>query len=194
MLLCGIGGAITSLITAGATKSSPRNVGSGLGVFADNRKRPIHRWYPFVEGYSSELVERALQYDKGRTVTIFDPFGGSGTTALAASLRGHDSFYCEVNPYLAWVANAKINCAREAASDPQLGRLLDLADLVERGRITEARGGNPLITADYKRKYFEPGTARQVVGITEWIGDNLRHLCPTSRSSHAQRASFPSAT
>src|SRR5687767_13169521 len=32
-----------------------------LGVFSDNRMRPVHRWYPFIEGYSAELVTRALR-------------------------------------------------------------------------------------------------------------------------------------
>src|SRR5690625_4675691 len=86
--------------------------GRGLGVFGDNRTRPFHRWYPFVEGYSADLVERALT-EQATPGTVLDPFGGSGTTALAAAMLGRDSVFAEVNPYLAWVADVKINQSRQ---------------------------------------------------------------------------------
>src|SRR4051794_10392886 len=82
-----------------------------LGVFDDNRDRPIHRWYPFVEGYSADLVGLALG-DLPPSGVLLDPFGGSGTTALAASLAGYDCLFCEINPYLAWVAEMKVNQSR----------------------------------------------------------------------------------
>lgn len=44
------------------TKSAAGNmeIFSGLGVFNDNRKLPLHRRYPFVEGLSSHLVASAM--------------------------------------------------------------------------------------------------------------------------------------
>jgi hypothetical protein len=43
---------------------------------------------------------------------VLDPFGGCGTTALAAALRGRDAVFAEVNPYLAWIADVKIPLTR----------------------------------------------------------------------------------
>lgn len=148
----------------------PRQARGGLGVFADNRSRPIHRWYPFIEGYSSELVVRALRASQMVTPSIFDPFGGSGTTALAASLAGLDSFFCEVNPYLAWVADVKVNKAREAAGRPDLSALLTLADRLDHGFLPPAiRSGHPLVEADDSRGFFPIGVARQAASLIEWI-------------------------
>ena len=95
--------------TAGRTTRA--EVGNRLGVFDDNRRLPLHRWYPFVEGFSSELVSRALA--SRRAKAVFDPFGGSGTTALTAALQGIPSSFTEVNPFLAWVADVKVNGVAE---------------------------------------------------------------------------------
>lgn len=84
---------------------------TGLGVFNDNRKLPLHRWYPFVEGFSSHLVSSAIAQNKGGI--IFDPFGGSGTTALTASTSGRESYFTEVNPFMAWVAEVKVNQVKD---------------------------------------------------------------------------------
>ena len=46
------------------------------GTFQKNKNNPIHRWYPFTEGYS-------------------DNFAGSGTTLATASKYGLKSGYCE---------------------------------------------------------------------------------------------------
>jgi DNA modification methylase len=146
-----------------------------LGVFSDNRIRPIHRWYPFVEGYSSELVVRALRLTDWRAPTIFDPFGGSGTTALAAALEGFDSFYCEVNPYLAWVAQVKVNRAREAAGHPNLSALLALSERLERGLgPSRVSPNHPLLQADERRSFFPIGVARDAASLIRWIRENLR--------------------
>ncbi len=97
-------------------KDQPSAVGQievvdGLGVFNPNRKLPLHRWYPFVEGFSADLVQQTLQNEIAGA--IFDPFGGSGTTALTASLNGRTSFFTEVNPFMAWVADVKVNKVKD---------------------------------------------------------------------------------
>src|SRR4051812_43610811 len=129
-----------------------------LGVFRENRLRPIHRWYPFVEGYSAELVRVALKDGRSLADTvIFDPFGGSGTTALEASLLGHSSYYAEVNPYLAWVADVKVNQARVAFDHPLFGRLAELQAMLSQDAPFEADSDHALLHVDEKRKFFPLG-------------------------------------
>ena len=69
--------------------------GVGLGrytgpiTFRSNEQRPIHRWWPYVQGYSAEFVGGVLlrhELPTGRTV--LDPFAGSGTTLVEARRRG----------------------------------------------------------------------------------------------------------
>jgi DNA methylase len=143
-----------------------------LGVFGSNRKRPFHRWYPFVEGYSADLVARALVGGPSKGV-VLDPFGGSGTTALAAAIAGRDSIFVEVNPYMAWVADVKINQARMAAREP--GTETDLRKLADSISKKNFRGmtKHPFLTVNESRKYFSADTAAAVVGTLELIDTAL---------------------
>lgn len=144
---------------------------SGLGVFGDNRSRPFHRWYPFVEGYSAELVERALS-EPAPAGAILDPFGGSGTTALAAATLGRDSIFAEVNPYLAWVADVKINQARALANEGNADELRALA-LELAGTLPPPDNDEALLVADRKRGFFPSGVAEDAVGILGLIDKAL---------------------
>lgn len=140
---------------------SPHRRAPRLGVFDDNRQKPIHRWYPFVEGYSAELVARALD-DLPATGVLLDPFGGSGTTALTAALAGRDSLFCEINPYLAWVADVKVNRSRRAHSTGGDEDLRALAEALATW-CPDAGGPHPLIDADTRRGFFPEGVAETVV-------------------------------
>lgn len=143
----------------------------GLGVFGANKTRPFHRWYPFVEGYSADLVELALK-DESTPGTVLDPFGGSGTTALAAAMLGRDSVFAEVNPYMAWVADVKINQSRRVAADSTSGDLRALATELNTA-LPPADSEHPLLVADRTRGYFPQGVAEQVVAIGELIDGTL---------------------
>ncbi|MYA82163.1 MAG: hypothetical protein F4155_12500 [Acidimicrobiales bacterium] len=137
-----------------------------LGVFDDNRHRPIHRWYSFVEGYSADLVASALSEFPDAQV-ILDPFGGSGTTALAAAEHGHDCFFSEVNPYLAWVADVKINKARAAANSDAVADLASLAAALTHGPVPLVDSEHPLIEADRRRCFFPDGVAADALGALQ---------------------------
>jgi hypothetical protein len=144
-----------------------------LGVFRQNRARPIHRWYPFIEGYSEGLVREALDRHGSGDVTVFDPFGGCGTTALAAATMGRDTFFAEVNPYLAWVAHVKVNEARDAVNHPDLSALARLADDVESGRRWESDRKHPLVVTDIRRHFFPDGVADGVTSLLDWVDGHL---------------------
>jgi DNA modification methylase len=80
-------------------------------TFRENQHRDVYSWYPYVEGFSAGYVRDAIFRNTPVPRTIYDPFGGSGTTQLAASLLGIRSFYSEVNPFMSFVAETKINSA-----------------------------------------------------------------------------------
>lgn len=50
--------------------------------FNKNKKEPIHRWYPFVEGYSREFIQSIVSEMERADLMCLEPFSGSGTTAL----------------------------------------------------------------------------------------------------------------
>ena len=86
---------------------------AAAATFALNKKEPIHRWYPYLEGYSSCLVDDiVMEIGPENIHTIYDPFCGTGTTSLVASTHGIKSYYCETNPFMQQVIEAKINCVK----------------------------------------------------------------------------------
>jgi hypothetical protein len=62
-------------------------------AFSDNRSLPIHRWVPWIAGYSAAFVDDVLSVyiPAGKTALVLDPFCGVGTTLLQAVLRGHQA-------------------------------------------------------------------------------------------------------
>jgi len=80
------------------------------GTFIPNKNEAIHRWYPYIEGYSSCLIDNQLDSLSNKNIlTVYDPFGGTGTTLLVASQRGIRPYYSESNPFMRTVIEAKIN-------------------------------------------------------------------------------------
>ncbi len=62
---------------------------AGPITFRSNEQEPIHRWWPYVQGYSAEFVRGVLDAhpmpDGG---TVLDPFAGSGTTLVEGRRAG----------------------------------------------------------------------------------------------------------
>lgn len=78
-------------------------------AFAGNKTQPIHRWVPWIAGFSSAFVKDSLsKYLHGRK-TVLDPFAGVGTTLVEAMLAGHNSIGFEINPYAVLASRTKTN-------------------------------------------------------------------------------------
>lgn len=78
-------------------------------AFMANRSRPVHRWVPWIAGYSRDFVVDALNRHLGETGTVLDPFAGVGTTLVEADLAGHEAVGFEINPYAVFAARMKLN-------------------------------------------------------------------------------------
>lgn len=94
------------------------------GTFVLNRDEAIHRWFPYMEGYSKDFVENEIN-DLHGVNSVYDPFGGSGTTMTVSSRRGLDSYYSEVNPAMAYIANTKINIVKDIIDQDKDSLLLE---------------------------------------------------------------------
>lgn len=86
---------------------------AAAGTFTLNKNERIHRWYSYLEGYSSCLIEDLIkEVGVDKIQTIYDPFCGTGTTSLVASKYGIASYYSETNPFMQKVIEAKVNSVR----------------------------------------------------------------------------------
>jgi DNA modification methylase len=80
-----------------------RENGVSLGVyrgpitFRSNEQLPVHRWWPYVQGYSADFVRGALEdSDLPRGATVLDPFAGSGTTLVESRRAGYRAWGAEL--------------------------------------------------------------------------------------------------
>lgn len=81
---------------------------------AENKSLPIHRWVPWIAGFSAQFVEDAIRaYLPGlsrQRHLVVDPFAGVGTTLVEALKAGYDTVGYEINPFAALAAAAKLEC------------------------------------------------------------------------------------
>lgn len=76
--------------------------------FSSNKIKPIHRWVPWIAGFSSEFVRSTIDQYLPEKGLILDPFSGVGTTLVEASFAGHDVIGFEINPYAALACHVKL--------------------------------------------------------------------------------------
>ena len=87
------------------------------GTFLPNKLESVHRWYPYLEGFSSTFVQDITSRWANRQVsTIYDPFGGTGTAITVAAVNGVRGLYSEINPFMRHVIECKTNVLRRVAN------------------------------------------------------------------------------
>ena len=80
--------------------------------FTPNVNEMIHRWAPYVQGFSASFVQSLLDSYRSEyhRPYVLDPFAGCGTVLVQAKLNGLESYGTELNPLLQFIANVKLNC------------------------------------------------------------------------------------
>lgn len=83
-------------------------------AFMENRTAPVHRWVPWIAGFSGAFVDSVLAAYLGRrkSAVVLDPFAGVGTTLIQSVIRGHNVVGFEINPYAVLVTEAKLKALR----------------------------------------------------------------------------------
>lgn len=77
-------------------------------VFDKNKDVLIHRWYPFVEGYSKEFIEDILCELPFTPQCVLEPFCGSGTTPVELQNHNIRCYSFEVSPFMHLLAKVKL--------------------------------------------------------------------------------------
>src|SRR5205085_884893 len=88
--------------------------------FSKNKNLPLHRWVPWVAGFSAEFVEDAIATylpQKNPDCWVLDPFAGVGTTLVESFLAGLNVVGFEINPYAALATNLKLSALKIPVHD-----------------------------------------------------------------------------
>lgn len=144
------------------------------GTFRDARSEPIHRWFPWIEGFSSELPRGVILAEGAKAV--YDPFLGSGTTALVALQLGLRTGGAEVNPFLRFVTRVKTTVASRLAQEPRedlRARLRTIADRAEEVRPDPRQLGSLFEDADYFEQIALADIIRVKTAIDSHAGSGI---------------------
>jgi hypothetical protein len=151
---------------------------------------PWHRWLPYRQKFSPGLVRRFLELTKG---SVLDPFGGSGTTVIAAAQAGVRAVCVEAVPVLAFLTNARFEGSPRADA-------LFLAAGAEAAWLAADRA-QPLprlggaIVGDARRLPFGSASFGRIVTSPPYLSryDYVGQAAPLSRLFDPDRAVRPGA-
>jgi len=155
------------------TKESVRS-GFGDTAFTRNREEPLHRWVPWIAGFSAAFVQEVLDATVSgdpADVTVLDPFAGVGTTLIEGLKRGCNVIGFEINPYAALACEVKISCARQRLKP--LGEALSKLEDLSR-RLTDENvepKSHPPKTFKSRIPFFSPAVERNVLLLQDFIAE-----------------------
>jgi len=134
-------------------------------AFTENRAQGIHRWVPWIAGFSAAFVAETIDKHAPDGGLIVDPFAGVGTTLLETIRRGvdYEAIGFEINPYAAFVAEAKLLALRQ--------RVKELRRMIAQFR-QEAPTASPAAEPEGFRSripFYSPRVLEQVLRAMGWI-------------------------
>ena len=153
-------------------------------AFAENRDRALHRWVPWIAGFSGAFVSGVLAgvRRQRRRLRVLDPFAGVGTTLVEALKQGCDAVGFEINPYAALACKAKAEVGRHDAQ--AFAEALDRFEAYGEEKLStdEEPVARPPRGFSSRVPFFSPAVERQVLlcqdfiaqETTGWVTDLFR--------------------
>ncbi len=134
-------------------------------AFTENRGQPIHRWVPWVAGFSAQFVREALNTYLPKGGVVLDPFAGVGTTLVEAVKRGpkYRAIGIEINPYAAFAAQTKLDAL---ALNPSAFRAA-IARFGKEASTSPALAAPPGFRS--RVPFFSPRVEGQVLRVLGWV-------------------------
>jgi hypothetical protein len=134
------------------------------------RTKHVHRLHPYLGKYIPQLVEIFLRKYAPRRV--YDPFCGSGTTLVEASVLGIASIGCDISPFnclLSGVKTARYDVAR--VDHDIKGILREFSELAHASQEPSLFGDHELRTTDneYLTKWFHPRALSELLTFRDLI-------------------------
>ncbi len=138
-------------------------------AFAQSKQSPVHRWVPWIAGYSCDFVREAVTRYSPRQGTVVDPFSGVGTTLVETLLTGRNAIGFEINPYAAFACRVKTQAHH---ANPQT-----LHNEVDRlrffWRIAQQGGREPISVPprgfNTRSPFYSPAVLRKVLLYLDFV-------------------------
>jgi len=165
-----------------AISSSPK-LGFGDSAFTENADLPVHRWVPWIAGFSATFVADALRHylpQRNGSRRVLDPFAGVGTTLVTALLEGHSVCGFEINPYAAEATRLKLECHMIRADDLAAAIERFEREVPEAIRTHETPRSRPPRGFTTRKTFLSPAVERKVLLAHDFIGslgDPLIRAC-----------------
>lgn len=140
-------------------------------AFMENRDAPVHRWVPWIAGFSWTFVDSVISAYVGnrKKATILDPFAGVGTTLIQALIRGHNAIGYEINPYATLATKVKLN----AFLDDKIRSFVKTIEAMRRNAYYWRNGLCPTWKAPEgfrsRIKFYSPAVEKQVLLALDFI-------------------------
>ena len=140
-------------------------------AFSENHDRTLHRWVPWIAGFSGSFVAGVLEEVRRgrRRLRVLDPFAGVGTTLIEALKHGDEAIGFEINPYAALACRAKAQAAHFDAE--MLAAMLDRFEEYgeEKLSLNERSESVPPKGFASRVPFFSPTVERQVLACQDFI-------------------------
>lgn len=154
------------------------------GTFSPNHIESIHRWYPYIEGFSSTFVRNLICKWGANAKSVYDPFAGTGTTMTVGAMMGLRSFYSEINPFMRHVVEGKTNVLARVASKAndlaeyfhglcEYARENIISAEVAQAEFSIAFSGRPYFS---NRRLIEILSIRNAISVYRQDDADFRHL------------------
>ena len=158
---------------SGARKSGRQLPAAGIldTAFSENRGKGVHRWTPWIAGFSGSFVGGVLERESpnGESLRVLDPFAGVGTTLVEAVAGGHDAVGFEINPCAALACDAKANIPAYDAGRfaDAIARFRAFAD--EKPWLKSPPASAPPAGFISRAPFFSPEIELQTLGCVDFI-------------------------
>jgi DNA modification methylase len=163
----------------GTRQSGRSKSGFGDTAFTKNRNEPLHRWVPWIAGFSGAFVEEVLSSavsSDPSTVTVLDPFAGVGTTLVEGLMRGYNVVGFDINPYAVLAADLKVSCIRHRLK-PLTEAIGQLNHLCEKHSEKDVRPrSKPPYGFRSRVPFFSPRIERDVLLLSDLIDEQKNAL------------------
>lgn len=140
--------------------------------FTKNKNLPLHRWVPWIAGFSGEFVEDCVRNylpSRHSNCWVLDPFTGVGTTLVQAYLGGLNVVGFEINPYAALATKIKLLALKISIPDltkqiARFERFMERAEISARKPLSSRPEG-----FSGRTQFFSPKVERKVLYALDFI-------------------------